>query len=347
MKKNINYYLCVLALFTMSCSGKFSEKRSVASVGELKSTELSFQEMPLGALLGNPYQLEVVDNRLIIADDVEGKAILVYDLVNGTYIRSLVIGQGPDDVSTPIEISVSRGAGSVFILQRQNGICREYQLSDLLQNPVTSNNTVNLSQSDRFVKTHNGYIGSGFYAGGMIQLYSNKGDLLKNVDVYPSYKLKNVMEKYRIFQGHLCFNERMSRLAIAPYFTCSINFYSANGGDLIKVDSFSIGNEAIEKRIEDDKNNLGILQDDIVHCIDICGSTNYFYILYSGTTMRDMDKASNKYILRFDLCGRLDDVYKVDSQIRNICVSADDQIIYAVLLNKNLDYVVAKAILNE
>lgn len=344
---NINYYLCFLVLFAMSCSGNFSDKKVIGSVDELKNAELYFTEMPVETFLGNPYQLEFVDNQLIIADDVDGKAILLYDLANDTFARSLAIGQGPNDVSTPIEISVARESGSVFILQRQNGICREYQLSDLLQSPVVSNNAVNLSRSDRFVKTHDGYIGSGFYEGGMIQMYSNKGEQLKNIDIYPLYKLENASEKYKIFQGHLCFNERMNRLVIAPYFTCSINFYTANGVDLTKVNSFSIGDKVIEKRIEEDKNNLDILQEDIIHCTDICSSNHYFYILYSGATMENVNNASNKYILRFDLLGELDDVYKVDSQIRNICVSADDEIIYALLLNKNLDYVVAKAILNE
>lgn len=347
MKRNISCYLSVLLLFTVSCSGNFSDRKSVDSVDELKSTELSFEEMPGEPLLGNPYQLELVDDRLIVADDVEEKALLLYDLTNDSFVRSLTIGQGPNDVSTPIEIDVARQSGSVFILQRQNGICKEYQLDDLLKEPATSNNTVHLIRTDRMVKTQDGYIGCGFYEAGMIQTYGHKGELLKNIDIYPSYKLENVTDKYRIFQGHLCFNERTHRLAIAPYFTCSINFYTTDSSGLVKVDSFSIGKKVLERRIKDNQNNLAILQEDIVHCIDICGSDHYFYILYSGATMKESDKVSNKYILRFDLSGKLDHVYKVDPQLRDICVSADDKTVYAVLLNEKLDYVLAEASIHQ
>ena len=50
-----------------------------------------------------------------------------------------------------------------------------------------------------------------------------------------------------------------------------------------------------------------------------------------------------RYVLRFDAFGSLDCVYKVNPTICDICVSEGDNIIYAVMIGKDGEYVLAKS----
>ena len=193
-------------------------------------------------------------------------------------------------------------------------------------------------------KTNDAYIGSGIYDSGMICIFNEESKVLKEVDIYPDYfdALKDSGRKYKLGQSRLCFNAKHNRLILAPLFLNSINIYSYQHNDLEKVDSLTIGKNLLKKRILENEGNVDIEGTDIYHCVDVCCSKDFFYVLYNGAKMEKKNDNTLMYILKLAMDGTLSKKYNVNSRIRNICVSEDDTKMYAILLNEDLDYVIAK-----
>lgn len=345
-----NLYLGVIvSLLCSFCSNSPTIRKGIESITEVDCEKLEFKEIPITSLLGRPYQLSIVDSILLIADNMDGKALLMYDLTSGFCKHVLNIGQGPSDILVPLSINAFSDSGVVSILQRQNGLCREYLLSDLLKDSIDNFKSINLISADRFVKTETGYLGSGFYKDGMFCSFDNKGNVVEYKDMALMCDIEDAADKYRLLQGSLAFNKKVNRIMFAPSFTSNVELYSCNDNRINKIDSFSIGYPTrIEEKIMKGEKKIDIGREDIRSCISVCSSGNSFYVLYNGTTMEKQDEAKYRYILQFDAgLGNLDRVYRVDSKIINICVLEDDSTIYAILLNKDLDYVVARASLND
>lgn len=339
----------MLVFLCLSCSKGSTIRKGIESINDVYCEELEFEEMPITSLLGRPYQLNIIDSILLIADNMDGKALLMYDLTSGFCKHVLNIGQGPSDVLVPLSINTFSDSEVVSILQRQNGLCREYLLSDLLKDSIDNFKSINLISADRFVKTETGYLGSGFYKDGMFCSFDNKGNVVEYKNTALMCNIEDAADKYRLLQGSLAFNKKVNRIMFAPSFISNVELYSCNDNRINKIDSFSIGYPTrIEEKIMKGEKKIDIGREDIRNCISVCSSGNSFYVLYNGTTMEKQDEARYRYILQFDAgLGNLDRVYRVDPKIINICVSEDDNIIYAILLNKDLDYVIAYALLNN
>ncbi|WP_373250598.1 BF3164 family lipoprotein, partial [Bacteroides thetaiotaomicron] len=337
-----NTYVIMLFVVIMSCTSKEVNKSHIVDISSLKGIELNFIEYPIEPMLGNPYEIEYIEPYLIMDNLVDDKVLLIYNVNNDSYVNTLSVGNGPDDILFPIEIQVKDQ--EVYIMERQSGKCRKYLLSALLHDSVSNFKETMLSRSDRMAKTNDAYIGSGIYDSGMICIFNEESKVLKEVDIYPDYfdALKDSGRKYKLGQSRLCFNAKHNRLILAPLFLNSINIYSYQHNDLEKVDSLTIGKNLLKKRILENEGNVDIEGTDIYHCVDVCCSKDFFYVLYNGAKMEKKNDNTLMYILKLAMDGTLSKKYNVNSRIRNICVSEDDTKMYAILLNEDLDYVVAK-----
>ena len=94
-------YVCLISFLLFSCGKKNQD------LSELVSSELQFEEMNIEPLLGNPYQMEIIDSTLIIADYVDDNALLLYNLDSLSYQRRLFVGEGPNDILPPLSIDVN------------------------------------------------------------------------------------------------------------------------------------------------------------------------------------------------------------------------------------------------
>lgn len=335
MKRYI--FICLIFCSFFSCDRKNRD------LSELVNSELQFEELSIEPLLGNPYQMEIIDSMLIIADYVDGNALLLYNLDNSSYQRRLVVGEGPNDILPPLSIDVDMQGNTINILQRQNGECRKYALSDLYKTNIASFQKVNLESADRMVETNDGYMYMGFNEKGvLLHGTGNTSDTV--VEQFAEYDINDVSSKYRLFQGRISYSKKNDCLLFAPSYVSDILMYTLQDGCWNKKNIFSIGAGKIERRIKEDK-DFGLYKDDINHCIDVCKSDDFFYVLYDGSNLGHSEKIECRYIISFDMVGNLNGVYKVNPTIRDICVS-DDGIMYALMYSeKDGEPVIGKAIL--
>lgn len=343
MKLFDSFFLLVMLVAVFACSGN-NQKMKGGIISDLEASELSFQEISIEPMIGRPNQIEIVDSLLILTDFLDEKTLLLYNLIDSSYIRVLTVGQGPGEVLAPITIDVSGNDGTLCVLQRQNGKCWKYEIDSLIHGMTSNFEEVNLGEADRVTQINGGYACLGMYRSGILGIFDIHGDEKDYIDMYSKFKIQDVSDKYRLFQGRLAFNRSSDCLMIAPSYASNIWFYMRQGENWVKKDSFNLGGERFEERILHNT-DFNLNRDDIRTCINVCESDKYFYVLYDGGDLGHTHVASFRYIIRFDALGQFDCVYKINSTISDICVSRDDVIMYALLIGKDGEYAIAKSYL--
>ena len=96
----------MLFVVIMSCTSKEVNKSHIVDISSLKGIELNFIEYPIEPMLGNPYEIEYIEPYLIMDNLVDDKVLLIYNVNNDSYVNTLSVGNGPDDILFPIEIQV-------------------------------------------------------------------------------------------------------------------------------------------------------------------------------------------------------------------------------------------------
>jgi len=343
---NNNTFLKIILLSALLSSFLACSNKKAYNI--LRNSNLIYsKEIPLNFMLGNPYQLKLLDNYLIIADRIDNKMLTIFDLNTSQLTNRVInIGQGPNEMLMPINIDVDRKSNTIGILQRQSGYYSEFQLNDLLKGEVIPYNKINFGNVEKFLKIGNNYFTEGFYTSGNIGFYNNKGELLFVENIFPDYlkQVENISNRYRLGQGEICYNEISETFLYASLFTGDIDFYSFHDNQLKKINEFSLDNN-IRERIKNNPNDVNIRNDDIIHSTDITYNSNYFYVLYSGESMQKSQSAKWSYILKFNSIGQFLGCYKSDRCLFNICITEDNSKMYAIILTSELDYSLAEIML--
>lgn len=326
MRKFIYLYVGIVLSLLCSCH----KKEKVKGVTDLVNSELFFEEMIIEPLLGNPYQMEILDSILIIADFPDDHTLLLYNLNDSSYRRRLLEGGGPNDVIAPLCIDVDASKKTVSVLQRQTGECRKYILADLYDSNLAFFQKTKMNSADRMVETDDGYIYMGFNEKGVI-LHIDANNQETVVEDFGKYDIDNFIDKYRLFQGRFSYSKKDDCLLFAPSYVSDIVMYTLQDGRWNTEVIFSVGNGRVESRIEE--KDYGIYKDDINHCMDVCKSNDSFYVLYDGSDMGGVQKRDYRYVMCVDMKGNLNKIYKVNPTIRDICVS-DDGVMYALMYSK-------------
>lgn len=343
-------WLCLCSL------GSCCSEPQAKDVRDNPSIPLSFQEMPIKALLGIPFPIAFLDSLFIGADYVDGKSLLLYDFKNDVYVRTLSIGQGPGEVSGPIDIiGMSRQEKTVTILQRSSGIIRTYALSDLWKDSVSAyRDEITVVGTDRAVRLPEGYACAGFsdVGKGILSFYDEKENLTGYADVHPEWDVSgNYERKYWLAQGHLAYNDKSGKLMLASGFASEIHFFQKHNGNWELDSSFSTGSDDLERRILE-TNDWSFRGDGINRCLEACSTGRYFYVLYDGRKFSERlsqapsaerERGDHLYVIRFTADGELDVMYEVDPTIVSFYVSPDDAWVYAALLGKDGEYVIGRA----
>ena len=308
------------------------------------------------ALLGIPSPMVFMDSLFIGADYVDGKSLLLYDFKNEVYVRTLGIGQGPGEVSGPIDIiDASEQNKTVTILQRASGIIRTYALSDLWKDSVSAyRDEITVAGADRAVRLPEGYVCAGFFGDerGILRFYDEKGYLTGYADVHPEWNVAGTNDrKYWLTQGYLAYNDKSGNLMLASSFASEIHFFQKRNGNWKLFSSFSTGSDDLERRILE-TNDWSFRGDGINRCLEACSTARYFYVLYDGRKFSERlsqapsaerERGDRLYVIRFTADGELDVMYEVDPTIVSFYVSPDDAWMYAALLGKDGEYVIGRA----
>lgn len=340
--KSYNLYLSILMVmfFLLSC-----KKRTDQNISLKFAETMVSEELPIDFMLGKPYQLKISDSLLLIADHVDEKAITIYNYKNNKYLKEVInIGQGPSEIILPIQLTI-REKDTIGILERQKGLYSTFLISDILTNTVQCLNQINFGNIDRITETNNGYISAGFYEEGSIGIHNIRGELINVIDIYPDYlnKINDISIKYRYGQGSIAFNKESNIFAFAGYFIGEIKFYSLNDSNKLEIRNYynlSLSSD-LQRRINASTNTT-IERTDIEYFTDIYTTDHYFYVLYSGKSMDEREKARESHILLFNSAGKYVKCYESDRKLYKICVSPDDKHLYALSLSAELDYILVQ-----
>lgn len=310
---------------------------------EFPATELTFQEIPIEPLLGYPQQIHIVgDSLLVINDRVEGHAVLLYNLNDSSYVRTVSIGQGPGEVTNPNWIDLA--GDSLNVLSRNSGILNRYALSDLQQDIIDRHHSINLQRAERAVQTGDGYVAMGFYQDENeephpFRVFDANGQFMQDLDWYEGFPKGDAFRKFIHFQGRIGYHPGRNTLMAAPDYASNIWFYTQKDGQWEKSASFLIGDGRLE-----DAAGEGDYSDEtrfIRKALDICTDGDYFYYLHEDMNMKEGRTLNGcHYVLRFRADGKFDKLYKVDESVNAICASG--RTLYALFIGQSGEYTLGK-----
>ena len=307
------YSVVLLVAVSCSDSGKgFNED-------DYPTTELFFQAYSIEPILGMPNIITVIDSVLLVNDIVDNRSLLLYNMTDSSYVRTLLRGNGPGEVISPINISVDEKEHNVFVFQRRNGELRTYSLDALLNDSIENYQKVNLGTADRAVPISGGYLGSGLYEDGMLHFCDANGVVKQVEDPYPESDIEDMVNKYVLFQGSIAYNVANNCVILAPSFASSVLFYRNEGGVWKNSSRFQLGNGSLERKAAS-MVDYRPQKDDIDQCRAVCSSGNFFYVLYDGARLDGVGR-EKRYVLRFNASTeQLEHVYVVDPTVVSVCV---------------------------
>lgn len=345
MKTTISFYiiLCIFSLF--SCNNQ--EEKEVIDffplIEEIES-EVIFSDSFFGA----PYQIDLINNYLIICDVMDEKLISIYNTDNDSLVTQLFRkGNGPKDLIPPLIIKTYAN-NNISIFQRQTSSYKEYSLSDLSMGEINPFNDIRFDQNiDNLIKIDsNIYAGIGLLKQGSIAFFNKEGVTINSTNIYPTFinNIEDISNRFVLGQQHIDYNPNSNTLLTASIFTGDIAFFENNNLTLKETKKYKPKPSPIEYKVK----NQGYTKpsnEDYVY-FENCHSTNdYFYLLYSGNPMNKNATTANNYILQFDIYGNPVKAFKTNSKIFDFCISADNTCAYTISLSDDLSHIITKSIL--
>lgn len=327
--------------FLFSCSNNNNNKTEIIKSLETKKMQnLTFVKKDFNDLfMGRPTKIKYNNNILYLIDLFEGNTTTIYDCEADSLVgRFFSTGQGPDDVSWPLECNIIDEFYSVY--ERQSGRYREYKTKDLIfEKNYTTLKDLKFEMTDQLIKTDFGFIATGMFESGLINFYDQNGNVLLNLDPFDGNlnEVKEQVNRFVIGQGKLSYNITNKSFLYATYFTGDIFVFKYINGDLIKNKHLKIGKEIIKRN----RNNYDIKREHEYHILDIGSSKKYHYILY-GTNSNNT-AINSRYLLKIDTIGNIVSYYKVHVQMSSIFVSDDDSYIQGIVENEEGEYDIIKA----
>lgn len=331
-------YFYILILLGISC------QRSQDSLSDMDSRLLKPVQTYNSIFLGRPYQIELIDSILIVAENVSDTVLSFYNIIDSTLLcRRLTVGQGPNELLNPIVLQSENDAKQITVLQRQNGIFTVYALDSLLRGSNVPAKKVELPFSDRFVRTETGYICTGLYENGIARYMSIDGTENRDINIFPDCVagISDRTVRYKFAQGSMAYHKGV--LAFAPYFLGYVEFYSVERGACVSLGRSYFADSSFENKVRESKGNLQITDDDIMHCYGAASGGDNFFILYSGKKMAERNKIANSYIYEFDNAGQCLAKYEIEGYVEDFCVSG--KAMYCIVQTQDNEPMVVKYLL--
>lgn len=342
MKTFIPFFLISYLFFLFSCNNQ-EKKDTIDFFPTIQKVEL--EELFSDSFFGAPYQIDLINNYLIICDVIDEKLINIYNMDNDSLVTQLFRkGNGPKDLIPPLIIK-TYGNNTISIFQRQTSSIKEYSLSDLCTGKINSFNDIRFDQNiDNLIKIDsNLYAGTGLLKDESIAFFNREGTTIHSANIYPDFisSIENISNRYIIGQQHIDYNPISHTLLTASIFTGDITFFENNGLTLKNTKQYKSKPSPIEYKIK----NQGYTKpgnEDYVYFGSSYSTNDYFYLLYSGNPMNKNATTANNYILKFDMYGNPVKAFKTNSKIFDFCISADNTCAYTISLSDDLSYIITK-----
>lgn len=342
MKTIILFYItfCIFSLFSCDNQEKKDTIEFFPIIEEVES-EVIFSDSFFGA----PYQIDLINNYLIICDVIDEKLISIYNADNDSLVTQLFRkGNGPKDLIPPLIIKTYAN-NNISIFQRQTSSFKEYSLSDLSIGEINPFNDIKFDQNiDNLIKIDsNIYAGTGLLKQGSIAFFNQEGTTINSTNIYPDFinNIEEISNKFILGQQHIDYNPFSNTLLTASIFTGDIAFFDNNNLTLKKTKQYKPKPSPIEYKIK----SQGYIKpgnEDYVYFGSCYSTKDYFYLLYSGNPMNKNATTANNYILQFDIYGNPVKAFKTNSKIFDFCISTDNTCAYTISLSDDLSHIITK-----
>jgi len=344
--KNLTPFYITICLFTFfSCNNQ--DKKDIIDFFPLIQ-EVESKEIFSDSFFGAPYQIDLVNNNLIICDVIDEKLISIYNTDNDSLVIQLFReGNGPKDLIPPLIIKTYAN-NNISIFQRQTSSFKEYNLSDLSRGEINPLNDIKFDQNiDNIIKINsNIYAGTGLLEQGSIAFFNQEGTIIHSTNIYPKFvnSIEDISNRFIIGQQQIDYNPISNTLLTASIFTGDIVFFENNNLTLNKTKQYKPKPSPIEYKIKS-QGYTKPSNEDYIYFESSYSTNDYFYLLYSGNPMNKNATTENNYILQFDTYGNPTKAYKTNSKIFDFCISTDNTCAYTISLSDDLSYIITKIIL--
>ena len=337
MKNNSFLKLFVVSVLVVSCTRKPESTLEMFDAStELQGEVCSFDSL----MLGNPYQILLMDSLLLIADPYEENFLSVVDLKRGRLVRrALKEGKGPDELLPPVDISLTKDT-ILGVYERTPRRFSTYTIADILRTEYPRQQKrisfddhpgrLQLLGNERFIAV-------GPYENGCLGLYDREGKRLGEYGRYPkeAERFASRFSRFLAYQSRMATNPDGKRLITAGNFCDRIVFYEETAGKISETKTYFFRDAALSPK---DDNNI-VWNPECLHYFSQVQATGQnVYILYEGYTIgeeakiRQSESAANR-ILVFDWNGNPVKAYAFDRLLANFCVSPDGKTLYGIVRN--------------
>lgn len=308
-----------------------------------EKTESKCHILHVDFFLGKPYQIDILNNQLIIIDIVDKKLMTLYNIDTKKNIQLFQNGNGPTDLVPPLYISRVTKEGIIGIFQRPTQTYSEYKLSNLLQGNIEPIKAITFKENvDQLVPINdNYYIGCGVLENGSACMFDKTGKSVKTyTNTYPDFinNIKNPSDRYINGQQLISFNNKANTLLFASIFNGYINIFNLEKNNLNNSFEYAPTISPLEKNILNNK-EYKPSGEDIIYFDNIYSTQNNFYLLYNGNALNNQSTTESN-IFQFNSEGKPIRSINLDKKILDFCVDEKNQKIYGISLSDELDYVI-------
>lgn len=329
----MKYFCCLLILFFSSCSQNSNKNEGFVINCQHK---ILFDDDEY--ILGKPNSMALIDSVLIIVDSQTNPMLHLLNVKTGNPIgQFLSRGQGPDEYmkigtlgrlnkDTLFFHDLNKRVCCFLVLpKKENG---EIQIIEAFKCAETAHNTL-------VPLTDASYIASGIYQEGRFCLLTDSGRTKKFWGTYPSRddmeeSVSNLI-KSQAYMGQLSSSPANDKFVFHATAADMLSFYKYENKEirLIKDIQRSLPDYKYGKDINE---FLGTSRKKPITYLSVCTTEKFVYLLYSGKTyMENQLKAfESNEIHVYDWNGERVKMLSLDIDIKEMVVSDDDSIMYAV-----------------
>ena len=327
MKKNI-YVLYSLLSFFFSCQQNNTEK------GVLESS------LHHEVLMNDDFVIEKVRSMALLVDSIpvsiNSQSDVLFQFMD--YKDSVLMefgnrGQGPNDFLFPTSLhKKSDNVLSFWDVNRKRYSSMSVSLKDSV---ADFKHHFSLRDSlfhyEIFPVVENQYVASGMYEDYRLVILNGQGHFKKGYGKYPSRdsreeRISGILRS-EVYQGRMAVSPSGKRLVYALLRADIISFYEIKmGGDLSLVAEYT--NSYPEYSYDTGAMSLSAP----IYNIDVSVTDQYVYILYSGRNFKESKEKAflGNRIDVYDWGGRLVRKFYLDVDIKAMCITGDNEKIYAI-----------------
>ena len=296
-------------------------------------------------IIGKGWSMSHTGNHLIIFDDMEGHFLLLYDIVSARFVRRFAPkGQGPEEFLYVSGIQVKNDS-TIFLHDPAKRQFIEYVFTI---DPTKEINDRKVNVTDwgesmplYTIKTKGYCVVTNTFKEGFFTLCDTLGHALGTFCSYPVKEeyanLENVQKAF-VHQGQFIARSHSDQFVYAADCAPIVQFFHIEDSKILTDKEYKYG--YVKCRINED-GDVKTDRDSPLTFVAGYATVNCLYLVYSGSTFNEKDKAAfrGNEILVFDWSGNPVCRYHLDVQVCGISVSNDDKQMWAIAYNPDPELV--------